>query len=53
MRVIHEWPEPRTFYKVLSFLGFYLFYRRFIKNYSKISALLTDLLKTPDEDERV
>ena len=30
---------------MLSFLGFISFYKRFIKNYSKITAPLTDLIK--------
>ena len=37
----------------MSFLGFYRFYRRFIRNYSKITAALTDLTAEPDEGARL
>lgn len=42
---IEEWPAPRSFREVQVFLGFANFYRRFIKNYSKIVAPLTALTK--------
>lgn len=42
---VEEWPTPVSFRDVQVFLGFANFYRRFIKNYSKIVAPLTALSK--------
>lgn len=42
---VEEWPTPKTFKDVQVFLGFTNFYRRFIQNYSKIIAPLTNLTK--------
>ncbi|KAL0164216.1 hypothetical protein M9458_039969, partial [Cirrhinus mrigala] len=43
--VIQEWPQPLTVKKLQRFLGFANFYRRFIKDYSTITAPLTSLLR--------
>jgi transposase InsO family protein len=43
---IREWPIPTCVKDVQVFLGFTGFYRRFVRNYSKVVAPLTDLLKT-------
>ena len=40
---IREWEAPKTVRGVRSFLGFANFYRRFIKNFSQLSAPLTRL----------
>ena len=40
---IMEWPTPGKVKEVQSFLGFYNFYRRFIKDYSKIARPLFEL----------
>ena len=40
-----DWPEPSSVHGLQVFLGFANFYRRFIRNYSKIAAPLTRLLK--------
>ena len=45
VRAIAEWPAPRSVKDIQVFLGFTGFYRRFIKNYSKIVAPLTDCLR--------
>jgi transposase InsO family protein len=45
IEAVASWPEPRSVNDILSFLGFTNFYRRFIKNYSKITVPLTDLTK--------
>ena len=37
-------PPPRSIKKIYSFLGYAGFYRRFIKNFSKITRPLTNLL---------
>ena len=42
---IQNWPTPKTVKQVQSFLGFANFYRRFIKNFSKIALPLTTLTK--------
>ena len=38
-----QWPTPRTKKEVQSFLGFANFYRRFIKDYSKVTRPLHEL----------
>ncbi|KAI2645188.1 Transposon Tf2-11 polyprotein [Labeo rohita] len=43
--VIQEWPQPLTVKELQRFLGFANFYRRFIKDYSSITAPLTSLLR--------
>jgi len=42
---ITEWPTPKNVRDVQSFLGFANFYRRFIKDYSKVVAPLTRLTR--------
>ena len=42
---IEKMPCPRDIKGIRSFLGHYGFYRRFIKDFSKISRLLTNLLQ--------
>ena len=45
---IEDWPAPKNIKNVQVFLGFANFYRRFIKNYAKKSAPISDLLKGQD-----
>lgn len=45
IEAVANWPEPHSVNEILSFLGFTNFYRRFIKNYSKITVPLTELTK--------
>ncbi len=40
---IAEWPTPMKKRELQSFLGFMNFYRKFIKNYSKVVKALTAL----------
>ena len=40
-----EWPVPTKVKQVQAFLGFVNFYCRFIKNFAKMSKLLSDLTK--------
>ena len=54
------WPRPRTETKVRSFLGFADYYRRFVQDYSKMSATMTQLTSkgkpfvlTPTCEERI
>ncbi|MBW0575367.1 hypothetical protein O181_115082 [Austropuccinia psidii MF-1] len=42
---ILNWPPPRNLEALQSFLGFAIFYCRFIKNYSKKISSLTSFLK--------
>ena len=34
---IREWPQPRIIYKIRSFLGLYVYYRRFIPDFANIA----------------
>jgi len=40
-----EWETPKTLKEVQSFLGFANFYRRFIRDYSRVAQPLTELTK--------
>ena len=45
VRVIEEWPEPKTIHEVKSFYGFATLCRQFIKGFSIVMSLITDCLK--------
>src|SRR5579859_7139182 len=45
VKAIVTFPEPRTLKELQSFLGLANYYRKFIKNYSRIAASLTDALQ--------
>lgn len=42
---VKEWTPPRTVRQVRAFLGFVGYYRRFVKDFSKIAKPLNELLK--------
>ncbi|KAI0993687.1 Transposon Tf2-9 polyprotein, partial [Podosphaera aphanis] len=42
---VTDWPIPKTLQQLQQFLGFTNFYRRFISQYAKRSASMTNLLK--------
>ena len=42
---IRDWPEPTTVKEVQAALGLFNYYRKFIKDFSKIAAPLTELTK--------
>ena len=46
INAVKKWPEPQSVRDIQVFIGFANFYRRFIKGFSRIAALLTAMLKT-------
>ena len=48
VRAVMDWPKPENRKQLQRFLGFANFYRRFIRNYSRIAAPLTVLTSLPD-----
>jgi hypothetical protein len=45
VEVIKNWPSPKNIFEVRSFHGLASFYRKFIKNFSGISATMMDIVK--------
>ncbi|KAL0154784.1 hypothetical protein M9458_049047, partial [Cirrhinus mrigala] len=45
VRAVVNWPQPATIKELQHFLGFANFYRRFIRNFSSITAPLTTMIK--------
>ena len=45
VKSVEEWPKPQSKRDIQVFIGFANFYRRFIKNFSKIAYPLTELTK--------
>ena len=45
VKVIQEWPSPKNIFEVRSFHGLSSFYRKFIRNFSKISALIIETIE--------
>ena len=44
IEAVSKWPTPRTVYDVRSFLGFVGYYRRFIKNFSRINKPVREVI---------
>nr|KAG5692734.1 hypothetical protein BaRGS_033845 [Batillaria attramentaria] len=51
-QAIKNWPTPTTPEEVRKFLGFAGYYRRFVKDFSKIALPLTTLMPTPEKKGR-
>ncbi len=49
IKAVKTWPEPQPVRDIQVFLGFANFYRKFIRNFSRIVATLTLMLRTTDE----
>ncbi len=45
VKAVLNWPTPKTVKELQGFLGFVNFYRRFIRDFSTVAALITTLLK--------
>ena len=45
MRAILDWPRPQPVHDVRSFLGLASYYRKFIKGFSQLAKLMTDLTR--------
>jgi hypothetical protein len=45
VKEIKEWPSPRNIFEVKRFHGLASFYRKFIRNFSGISAPMMDTVK--------
>ena len=46
---VRNWPRPQTPEEVRRFLGFCGYYRRFVKDFSKIARPLNDLMPAPNK----
>ncbi len=51
IEAVRDWPEPQSVRDIQVFLGFANFYRRFIRNFSRIVAPLTSMLRTTGDDD--
>ena len=49
---VRNWPRPQTPEDVRRYLGFCGYYRRFVKDFSKVAKPLTDLLPAPIKKKR-
>lgn len=44
-----DWPRPKTTNEERSFLGFAGYYRKYLKDFAKISRPLADLMPAPNK----
>ena len=53
LKLIQEWPQPKNIRDVRSFLGKASYYRKFIPNFSRIAAPLSDLTRQTEGQFRM
>jgi hypothetical protein len=53
IEIIIEWSEPRSFRDIQIFLNFANFYRRFIRDYSRIAAPLISIFKGSVNERKI
>jgi len=51
VEAITEWSRPTNITEIRSFLGLACYYRRFVKDFSKIASPMTNLLKKANKFE--
>lgn len=44
-KIVRDWPKPKNFTELRSFIGLLQFFHRFIKNFSHVAARLTNLTR--------
>ena len=49
IEVVKDWPKPKSVQDIKVFLGFANFYWQFIQGFSRITVLLTSMLKTTNK----
>ena len=52
VEAVTKWPTPKTVYDVRSFLGFVGYYRRFIKDFSKIAKPIREVITGLENQSR-
>ncbi len=50
IEAVKTWPEPQLVRDIQVFLGFANFYKRFIRNFNRIVAPLTSMLRTTNDE---
>ncbi|KAI4888849.1 hypothetical protein NFI96_007630 [Prochilodus magdalenae] len=53
IEAVSAWPKPQTLSELRSFLGFCEYYRRFVKDYSRIGRPLNDLIQGSSSHSRL
>ena len=51
-KVVEEWPEPTTVQELRQVIGFFSYYRRFVKDFSKLAKPMHDLLKGKETNKK-